>query len=147
MSYTTLSADPVRVLLFKHHLVDALHVCLAIDMSPLWCDVRVLEESATAIESACATVRSGAVAPGLVLFDCELRDSASVGILILVRKAPELRRIPLLVIGDGDDPELERVAHRSEADGFIRRPSHSRDLSRTGRDIADFWTSRRRRTA
>jgi CheY-like chemotaxis protein len=147
MSYTPLSLSPVRVLLFKSNLVDALHVCLAMDMSPLWCEVQVLEGSPATVQSACASIRSGAMPPGLVLLDCDPAEARNVGILNLVREAPELRPAPLVVIGDGDDPESERLARRCGADGFIRRPTLARELARTGCDIANFWTSRQRKPA
>ena len=147
MSYTQIAPAPIRVFLFKRNLVDALHVCLAIEMSPLWCDVQMLEDRAATVQSICAAIRAGGGVPGLVLFDGDPREAESLEALSEIRKSPELRFVPMLVIGDGEDPEVEALAQRHGADGFLPRPTISGELARTGSEIAYFWSKRQAKPA
>ena len=142
MSYAPVSPAPIRVFLFKRNLVDALNLCLAVEMSPLWCDVQLLDDDAAAVRSACAAIRSGAAGPGLLLLDGDLQGAKSLETLNLLRRSPELGLAPLLVVGDREDSDAEHRAYANGADGYIRRPTLSKELARTGREIAHFWSKR-----
>jgi CheY-like chemotaxis protein len=132
------SAAPIRVLLFKRPFVDAFHLRLAIGMSLLWCDVQVLERSNQGMRTACAIVRSGSPLPGLILLERQPGDDAGT-FHERIRRSPELGGLPLVVLGDGQDPNAELHALAAGADGFIPLPTRACELSRTGQDIARFW--------
>lgn len=132
------SAIPIRVILFKRPFVDAFHLRLAIGMSLLWCDVQVLERSNQGMRTACAIVRSGNRNPGLILLEREPGDDVG-SFPERIRRSPELGALPLVVLGDGEDPDAERRAMEVGADGFIPLPTRASELARTGRDIARFW--------
>ena len=138
--FTTVSSSssPIRVLLFKPPFVDAFHLRLAIGMSLLWCDVQVLERSDQGMRTACAIVRSGHPLPGLILLEREAGDDVGT-FHERIRRSPELGRMPLVVLGDAGDPDVERHALAAGADGFIPLPSRACELARTGQDIARFW--------
>ncbi len=129
---------PIRVLLFKRPFVDAFHLRLAIGMSLLWCDVQVLERSNQGMRTACAIVRSGLRTPGLILLEREPGDDVG-SFPERIRRSPELRALPLVVLGDGEDPEAKRHALADGADAFIPLPTRACELARTGQDIARFW--------
>jgi DNA-binding NarL/FixJ family response regulator len=147
VSSTPVSPSPIRVFLFQRNLVDALPLCLAVEMSPLWCDVQMLDDDAEAVRSACAAIRCGAAGPGLVLLDLDLEGAASLETMSLLRRSPELGLAPLLVVGDREDAEAERRAYSNGADGYIRRPTRAKELARTGREIAHFWSKRHAKRA
>jgi CheY-like chemotaxis protein len=131
-------AAPIRVILFKRPFVDAFHLRLAIGMSLLWCDVQVLERSSQGVRTACAIVRSGNRTPGLILLEREPGDDLG-SFPERIRRSPELAALPLVVLGDGADPDAERHALENGADGFIPLPTRASELARTGQDIAKFW--------
>jgi len=135
---STSFAAPIRVLLFKPPFVDAFHLRLAIGMSLLWCDVQVLERSNQGMRTACAIVRSGHPVPGLILLEREAGDDVGT-FHERIRHSPELEGMPLVVLGDGQDPDAERHALAAGADGFIPLPTRACELARTGQDIARFW--------
>jgi DNA-binding NarL/FixJ family response regulator len=134
------SAAPIRVILFKRPFVDAFHLRLAIGMSLLWCDVQVLDRSNQGMRTACAIVRSGHPLPGLILLEREPGDDVG-SFPHLIRHTPELETLPLVVLGDGEDPDAERHALEEGADAFIPLPTRASELARTGREIARFWVN------
>jgi hypothetical protein len=135
---------PIRVILFKRPFVDAFHLRLAIGMSLLWCDVQVLERSSQGMRTACAIVRSGHPTHGLILLEREPGDDVG-SFPERIRRSPELGALPLVVLGDGADPEAKRHALADGADGFIPLPTRASELARTGQDIAKFWVGREAR--
>ena len=147
MSYTPNSPVPVRVLLFKSNLLDALHLRLAIDMSPLWCDVQVVEESLATVRSVHEAVLAGGLAPEMILFDCDLQDPECLDILRAVRSSLVLEDVPFVVIGSTEVPDSPARARAHGATAFIRRPARTGDLASVGREIAKIWSANAERKA
>ena len=140
MSYTPVSPVPVRVLLFKSNLLDALHLRLAIDMSPLWCDVQVVQENFSTLRAVSASIRAGGPAPEMILFDCDLLDPDCLELLDSVRDAVELKDLPLVVVGDPHLPNSASLALLHGATAFVPRPARTGDLASVGREIARVWS-------
>jgi AmiR/NasT family two-component response regulator len=140
VSYTPVSPVPVRVLLFKNNPMDALHLRLAIDMSPIWCEIRVLGEDLETVGLLQASIRAGNLAPEMILFDADLSDPQCSTLLGAVRESNELKGLPLVVIGDADTPECPALARSHGATAFVRRPVQSTDLVGVGREIARIWS-------
>jgi DNA-binding NtrC family response regulator len=139
VSYTPNSPVPVRVLLFKSNLLDALHLRLAIDMSPLWCDVQVVEENMATVRSCHAAILSGTPPPEMILFDCDLRDAECLSLLDAVKSSLVLGDLPLVVVGNHEPEESAVLARRHGATAFVRRPARTGDLASVGREIARIW--------
>lgn len=140
MSYTPVSPVPVRVLLFKNDPLDALHLRIAIDLSPMWCEVQVLGEDLETVGLLRASIRAGRVAPEMILFDADLLDPQCTTLLGAVRDSKELGGLPLVIIGDPDVPECPALARSHGATAFVRRPLRSSDLVGVGREIARIWS-------
>ena len=133
------SFEPIRVLLIHDDLIGALHLRLAIDMSPVRCMVSGIEKSVMAIRSLCRSIRTGTPSPDIGILECDLGEPASQAMLCLALKSPELSRARWIVIGDGDDPEQEARASALGAGGFIAKPVKASDLPRIGRDLGRIW--------
>jgi len=133
------SFEPIRVLLIHDDLIGALHLRLAIEMSPIPCVVDGVENSVMALRSLCRSIRAGSRPPDMGIFECDLRESASQAILRLALKSPELSSARWIVLGDGDDPEQEARASELGAGGFIAKPVRASDLPRIGRDLGRIW--------
>jgi hypothetical protein len=141
VSYTPVAPVPIRVLLFKNDPLDALHLRLAIDLSPMWCEVQVLGEDLETVGLLRASIRAGHVPPEMILFDADLSDPQCSTLLGAVRDAKELGGLPLVVIGDADSPECPAFARSHGATAFVRRPMRSADLVGVGREIARIWSA------
>jgi CheY-like chemotaxis protein len=147
VSYTPNSPVPVRVLLFKSNLLDALHLRLAIDMSPLWCDVQVVEENLATVRSVHAAILSGAPPPEMILFDCDLRSAECLELLDAVKSSLVLGDVPLVVVGNHEKEESAPLARAHGATAFVRRPARTGDLANVGREIARIWSVHEERRA
>ena len=132
----------LRVFLFKREFVDVFHLRLAIGMAFLGSAVSVLDQNEVGMRAACEIVRSGDPVPSLILVEQTRREPASIGTLGLIRNLPELRSMPVLVLGDGGEPDSPLRARQDGADGFIPLPERAADLPRIGRDVAQFWWER-----
>ncbi len=147
VSYTPNSPVPVRVLLFKSNLLDALHLRLAIDMSPLWCDVQVVEENMATVRAIHAAILEGDPPPEMILFDCDLRDSECLELLRAVKSSLVLEEVPLIVVGNHESQDSAALARAHGATAFVRRPARTGDLANVGREIARIWNVREERKA
>ena len=136
------SATPVRVFLFKREFVDVFHLRLAIAMAFDECYVNVLDQNDAGLRMACAAARSGRALPSLILFERIHREPRNVQALESMRKFPELRPLPLVILGDGEDPDGVLRAYQDGADAFVPLPQRASELPRIGRDVAQFWWER-----
>ena len=134
----------VRVLLFKRASTDPIDLRLALSMSQMPCETRVFDQTSPGVDRAGKMLRSGDPVPSLVLFDQEEREGLSMRVLSMIRNHPQLRALPIVVLGDGRVPGIEGLARQDGASGFIARPERDSDLRRAGVDIAQFWTRFRR---
>jgi DNA-binding NarL/FixJ family response regulator len=132
----------VRVFLFKPERLDMFYLRLAISMSSLRGDLQVLDQNAHGLRLASALVRTHTDLPQLVLFQYDRKRSPSVDMLRRLRASEELRALPLVVLGDGENPESEPLAYQDGADAFIPLPTRASELANTGRDIERFWRDR-----
>ena len=101
-------------------------------------DVRVFELCDVGLRTACAIVRAAGVAPSVLLVERPQEEDAASTLLAALRALPELALLPVVVLGDEDDPEAGARAHGEGADGFLRRPRDVGDTARLGQEVADF---------
>jgi hypothetical protein len=82
-------------------------------------DVRVFDRSILGMRHACAMIRAGESSPCVLVIEQEIRDAASRRRLALTREIPELGALRVVVLGDAQGGEAERLAREDGADGFI----------------------------
>lgn len=133
------ATTPLRILLFKPESMDVLHLRLAIGMALKGSVVHTLEQNDAGARTACALIRAGGMYPSLILFEQAGRDPGANAALALIRELPELKSIPFVVLGAGDDPEAKLFALQEGADAFIPLPERASELCRIGKDVARFW--------
>jgi len=136
------SVSPLRVFLFKREFVDVFHLRLAIGMAFDECYVNVIDQNDAGLRTACAAARSGRALPSLILFERTHREPRSVRALESIRNVPELRPLPIVILGDGEDPDAVLRAYQDGADAFVPLPQRASELPRIGRDVAQFWWER-----
>ena len=130
---------PLRIFLFKREYFDVFHLRRAIGTSLPRCFVNVLEQDEGGLRTARAVVRSGKHVPGMVLFELLRREPRAVEALHAIRELPELKRLPVVILGNGEDAQSTLHAFRDGAAGFIPLPERASELPRVGRDVARFW--------
>jgi CheY-like chemotaxis protein len=133
---------PLRVFLFKREFVDVFHLRLAVGMAFERMQVDVLDQNEAGMSTARAIVRSRNEVPTLVLFEQRRRGPRTIEALRRIRGLPELRALPVVVLGDGEEADSVLHAHEDGADGFIPLPERASELPRIGRDVAQFWWNR-----
>ncbi len=139
MESAVVSATPLRILFFKPESMDVLHLRLAIGMALKGSVVHTLEQNDAGVRTACALLRAGGLYPSLILFERASRDPEANEALAMIRELPELKSIPFVVLGDGDDPVAKIHALEEGADAFIPLPERASELQRIGKDVARFW--------
>jgi hypothetical protein len=137
------SATPVRVFLFKREFVDVFHLRLAIGMAFDECYVNVLDQNDAGLRMACAAARSGRALPSLILFERIHREPRNVQALESMRKFPELRPLPLVILGDGEDPTCSRLSGRSRRVRLPERASAAEDRPRRRRSSGGSGTCKK----
>lgn len=140
MQLRVVPEDLVRVLLFKLGSSDPIDLRLLLSMSRLPCETRVFDQTWPGIERAGRLLGSGGPLPSMVVFDQEERGVLSARILCMIRSHPQLRSLPVVVLGDGRHPQARSLAYQDGAHGFVARPDGDTDFRRAGVDIARFWT-------
>jgi CheY-like chemotaxis protein len=75
----------------------------------------------------------------LILVEQVRRDRETIELLGMIRELPELNSLPVIALGDGDDPESKLHAHEDGADAFIALPERASELQRIGKGVARFW--------
>jgi CheY-like chemotaxis protein len=133
------AATPLRILFFKPASTEVLHLRLAIGMVLKGSVVHTLEQNDAGVRTACALLRAGGLYPSLILFERARLDPEADEALAMIRELPELKSIPFVVLGDGDDPEAKLQALQQGADAFIPLPERASELQRIGKDVARFW--------
>jgi len=136
---SALAATSLRILLFKPESMDVLHLRLAIGMALKGSVVHTIEQSDAGVRTACALIRAGGMYPSLILFEQASRDPEANEAFAMIRELTELKSIPFVVLGAGDDPEARLQALEEGADAFIPLPERASELQRIGRDVARFW--------
>jgi CheY-like chemotaxis protein len=77
--------------------------------------------------------------PDLILLDWWLPRMNGSEVLDMVKKHPELRRIPVVILTASDQDEDVLRAYNSHANCFITKPVGVEAFIRVVRSIEDFW--------
>ena len=73
----------------------------------------------------------------VVLLDLDLGDALDV--LARLKADPQLRRIPLVVIGPDEDPDVAGACYDAGVNAYISKPLDPERLRHVVRAIGEFW--------
>jgi CheY-like chemotaxis protein len=79
--------------------------------------------------------------PDLVLLDLKLPGKRGNDLLAAVKRDPELRRIPVVVLTTSTADHDVTAAYDEHANSYIRKPLAFADLVALARLIGDYWLS------
>lgn len=77
--------------------------------------------------------------PDLILLDLNLSVPEDCETLTEIKKDPEFRRIPVVVLASSEAPEDVFQAYDLHANAYIRKPSNPAELVKVVREILHFW--------
>ena len=124
-----------RILLVEDSQADALLIQEALRQVAVEHEI----ERVTDGERALARLRSDAPKPGLVLLDLNLPRVDGRTVLAEVKRDPELREIPVIVLTTSSAPSDIAFAYDNHANSYVRKPLGLDALIEAARAIRDFW--------
>lgn len=77
--------------------------------------------------------------PDLIILDFDLPDFGSAKLLTQIRKHPERRTMPVVVLTHGNDLSSIRRAYDFGANAVICKPAANEGMGEIVRTIVDFW--------
>jgi CheY-like chemotaxis protein len=84
---------------------------------------------------------SAAPRPDLVLLDLRLPRMGGQEVLAEVKRDPDLRRIPVVIMTSSDDEKDILQAYDGHANCYIHKPIDMEQFMEAVRSIEDFWLS------
>jgi CheY-like chemotaxis protein len=84
---------------------------------------------------------AGAPRPDLVLLDLRLPRMGGQEVLAEIKRDPDLRRIPVVIMTSSDDEKDILQAYDRHANCYIRKPIDMDQFMEAVRSIEDFWLS------
>lgn len=83
----------------------------------------------------------GRARPQLVLLDLKMPRIGGLEVLEQVKRDPELREIPIVVLSSSDRPEDIQEAYRAGGNSYITKPSTPAGLREDLEELSHYWTT------
>ena len=77
--------------------------------------------------------------PGLILLDLDMPRVTGFQVLEWVRKQPELRPLPIIVLATSAYSPDIRLAYQLGANSFLTKPADPAELTRSLQQVLQFW--------
>ena len=77
--------------------------------------------------------------PHLLLLDLKMPKVDGLEVLERIKRDPELRSIPVVVLTSSDRPEDIEETYRRGGNSFVTKPVSPNGMQEGLRDITDFW--------
>lgn len=90
-------------------------------------------------EAAVAALASGAVTPRLILLDVNMPGLDGPATAARIRRLPEGRFVPIVMMSTSDQPGDVRRAREAGADGYVQKPLGRRTWSDVLASVAGYW--------
>ncbi len=90
-------------------------------------------------EAAVAALASGAVTPRLILLDVNMPGLDGPATAARIRRLPEGRFVPIVMMSTSDQPSDVRRAREAGADGYVQKPLGQRTWSDVVASVAGYW--------
>lgn len=76
---------------------------------------------------------------GVVLLDLRMPNMDGYSALAAIRGDPALRRIPVVILSNSDDPEDIARCYNLGANSFISKPASYKSLAQAMQTLLDYW--------
>jgi chemotaxis family two-component system response regulator Rcp1 len=129
----------VRILIVEDSPSDVRLIREALRDSELIVRLSVCKDGMEAVEHLQQCKRDGTVLPDLILLDLNLPLKNGHEVLQEIKRDPELKKIPVLVLTSSIDENDLALAYDLNANCYIRKPADLPEYERVVRAIEDFW--------
>ena len=133
-----LGERPMRVLLIEDNPGDALLIRLALEQAGVRASCEVIADGEDAAAFVAGEVRAERL-PDLVLLDLDLPGRNGKELLGLIRGAPALRDVPVIVL-TGSESTSDRIETAAlGANGYMLKAVRLEAFMRLGTQIGELW--------
>lgn len=134
------AGKPIDILLVEDNPGDARLVQEVLRESKLSNNLHIVSDGVEALAYLHRTGRyAGSSSPLLILLDMNLPRMDGKDVLKLLKRDPNLRRIPVIVLTSSAHEEDLLRAHDLQASRYIRKPVELPQFQKVVREIEAFW--------
>jgi CheY-like chemotaxis protein len=125
----------VQILVVDDSLPDRISLGMAFEACGYPVDIVFAEHGQSALDLLHGVSAHPPLRPKLMLVDMKMPGVTGLDVLSSVKKDPELRAIPVMILSGSDDPHDIRAAYHAYASGYVRKPREAEQLKRLARTI------------
>lgn len=122
---------------------DRILVTAAFQRSGFLVDIQSAKNEEEALEYLQSTgiyaARKGQPLPNLVLLDLKLDHKSGAGVLVWIRKQPEMKKLPVVILSSSDQPEDRQQAKESGANEYFCKPVSIGPFLKVVEEIYTRW--------
>jgi two-component system, chemotaxis family, response regulator Rcp1 len=133
----------IEVLLVEDNLADIQLTTEGLAEGKVRPNVSIVRDGEEAMEFLKQEGRyAGAPRPQLILLDLNLPKKNGREVLAELKKDPDLKRIPVIVLSTSRAPNDIQATYGLHANCYVVKPSDLEEFGNTVRSIEEFWLSR-----
>lgn len=130
----------LKVLLVEDNPDDVLITERALEKGATSCELFVARDGVEALDFLRKQGKfKDSPRPDLILLDLRLPKIDGHEVLAEIKKDPQLRRIPVIVLTVSDAEEDMVRAYDSGASGYIKKPASTVDFMKVLQTVRDYW--------
>ncbi len=130
----------VKILLVEDNMADAILMEMLLADCSFAVQIRVARDGEEALKLLHGSSSfEGKGNPDLILLDLNLPKVDGHQVLGEIKKNPDLKHIPVLVLTSSNDPSDIALAKQNQADDYLVKGIHMDELNATVKRIENFW--------
>lgn len=131
---------PIRILLVEDNPTDVLLIREALDEAKLIVDLDVVQDGVQALDHLnAARSGDGAVKPDIIFLDLNLPKKDGREVLAAIKRDPEIKEIPVVVLTVSKAEEDIAKAYANRANCYVTKPVNFDDFLGVFQAIEGFW--------
>jgi CheY-like chemotaxis protein len=137
---TASGGEPIEILLVEDSEYDARRTMSTLKTGKVRNRVRWVEDGVEAMEFLRQQgAHADAPRPDLILLDWYMPRMHGEEVLDEIKKDPDLKRIPVVIMTSSDQEEDVRKAYNLHANCYVTKPVNAAEFIDKVRSIEDFW--------
>ncbi|MAG58385.1 MAG: two-component system response regulator [Planctomycetes bacterium] len=139
----SLRGEPVVILLAEDDPGDQNLTCRALAKAKIRNEVRIVQDGEEALDylfqRGCYSDSSKAPRPHILLLDLNMPKVDGRGVLLEIRKDPQLRRLPVVVLTTSREEEDILRSYDLGVNSYISKPVDIDEFFRVINVLGDYW--------
>ncbi len=137
-----LDIEPVEILLVEDNPVDVMITQKAFTGGRLYSKLHVAEDGEEAMDFLHKQGKySSAPTPDMILLDLNLPKKDGRQVLAEIKRDPNLRQIPVVILTTSEDPQDIWRSYDLQANCFITKPVSMEQFTKSLVNLGEFWFS------